>query len=596
MKRGRYSNERPLLQIRLENFLSFGPETAPLELENLNILIGPNAAGKSNLIEALALMRSTPVSPAASNTDLRGVVRRGGGAKEWIWKDGKSAVLDLVVSNPRGNQPLRHVLSFSSEDQGLRLEDERIEDETGLPAPGSGPYFYYRFQRGRPVVQIVREREASWDAFADFSIGSNPAGSWAYGYSHKLGGEFRLHTSKQFDVLPGVDSWFSPEIRYLGVLHNRTGATVAGNPPTYTAPHDMLLMHPGEGGVYDVVRWTCQQEGQYNVQGLFSGLDTQTHVADIDVHILANSTPLPAHFDTLHGIGTQAPFVLRNIPLKEGDTLDFIVGIGPKRSHGSGSTGLKATITQLGSYAREQNLAPETMDTELSILAQRRDPEQYPEITRLSEVYEKIRIYREWTFGRNTLLREPQRADVRNDRLEEDFSNLGVFLSRLQKTPRAKAAIVDGLKDLYEGVTDFELIVEGGTVQVFFSEGNFSVPATRLSDGTLRYLFLLAILCDPDPPPLICIEEPELGLHPDILPKLADLLVEASQRTQLVVTTHSDVLVDAMSERPESVVVCEKHEGRTEMRRLKREALASWLEKYRLGELWIKGQIGGTRW
>jgi predicted ATPase len=74
-------------------------------------------------------------------------------------------------------------------------------------------------------------------------------------------------------------------------------------------------------------------------------------------------------------------------------------------------------------------------------------------------------------------------------------------------------------------------------------------------------LCLLAILCDPEPPPLVCIEEPELGLHPDILPKLADLLVSASERTQLIVTTHSSLLVDAMTDRPESIVVCEKHQG-----------------------------------
>jgi predicted ATPase len=117
-----------------------------------------------------------------------------------------------------------------------------------------------------------------------------------------------------------------------------------------------------------------------------------------------------------------------------------------------------------------------------------------------------------------------------------------------------------------------------------------------LSDGTLRYLCLLAILCHPEPPPLLCIEEPELGLHPDVLPSLAQLIVEASERTQLIVTTHSDVLVDAMTEQPESVVVCEKHDGRTEMRRLRKEDLTVWLNKYRLGQLWAKGELGGTRW
>ena len=234
---------------------------------------------------------------------------------------------------------------------------------------------------------------------------------------------------------------------------------------------------------------------------------------------------------------------------------------------------------------------------ELSILAQRRDPDKYPEITWLADLYEQFSFYREWSFGRNTVFRNPQKADLRNNRLEEDFSNLGMFLNRLKtRIPKAKTAILNGLKDLYHGVDDFNVHVEGGTVQVFFTEGEFTIPATRLSDGTLRYLCLLALLCDPDPPKLLCIEEPELGLHPDILPKLADLLIEASQRTQIIVTTHSDILVDAMTETPESVVVCEKKEGKTSMNRLDKEELAVWLDHYRLGQLWTRGEIGGTRW
>jgi predicted ATPase len=244
----------------------------------------------------------------------------------------------------------------------------------------------------------------------------------------------------------------------------------------------------------------------------------------------------------------------------------------------------------------ERRLVRETFESDVSILAQRRDPEAYPEVSYLARAYETIRIYREWTFGRNTVFREPQKADMRNDRLEEDFSNLGLFLNRLRRTPKAKSTLLEGLQDLYEGFSDFDVSVEGGTVQVFFTEGDFTIPATRLSDGTLRYLCLLAILCDPEPPPLICIEEPELGLHPDILPKVADFLISASTRTQLIVTTHSDILVDAMTERPEVILVCEKHEGQTVMRRLDEKSLASWLEKYRLGELWTRGELGGTRW
>ena len=180
--------------------------------------------------------------------------------------------------------------------------------------------------------------------------------------------------------------------------------------------------------------------------------------------------------------------------------------------------------------------------------------------------------------------------------LDEDGANLGLVLNNLACNPRAKARILEALQKLYEGISDIVINIQGGTVQVFLHEGNITVPATRLSDGTLRYLELLSILCHPNPPPLVCIEEPELGLHPDILPTLSDLLREASERCQVIVTTHSDVLVDALTDTPESVVVCEKHEGRTDMWRLDQNQLSDWLKSYSLGDLWRKGELGGNRW
>ena len=171
-----------------------------------------------------------------------------------------------------------------------------------------------------------------------------------------------------------------------------------------------------------------------------------------------------------------------------------------------------------------------------------------------------------------------------------------MFLSRLRQDPKTKTRFIEYLSDAYEGLTDFELNFEGGSVQVFFTEGELAVPASRLSDGSLKYLCLLAILLNPHPPPLVCIEEPEMGMHPDLIPKITDLLVDASERCQLIVTTHSDMLVDSLSERPEAVVVCEKHSGQTTMNRLDPGELAHWLKKYRLGQLWTSGQLGGVRW
>ena len=233
-----------------------------------------------------------------------------------------------------------------------------------------------------------------------------------------------------------------------------------------------------------------------------------------------------------------------------------------------------------------------------SILEQRRDPDHYPELTYVGDMLKSSYLYLDWSFGRDTPQRRHQPADLPVDVLNGDCSNLGLVLNQMKQNPKVKVKLLEALRKIYEGVTDFEVKVVSGTVQVVMQEDHmlFSMPATRLSDGTLRYLCLLAILCHPEPPPLVCIEEPELGLHPDILTTLADLLVEASERCQLVVTTHSDVLVDALSETPDSVVVCEKYQGQTEMRRLDKDKLKDWLEEYTLGQLWSKGELGGNRW
>ena len=232
-----------------------------------------------------------------------------------------------------------------------------------------------------------------------------------------------------------------------------------------------------------------------------------------------------------------------------------------------------------------------------SALAQFRSIRDYPQITWLSFMYERIRIYGTWESGRDTSLRRAQPADRRGDVLEEDCSNLGLFLNQtLGTAPAYKRQVVEGMKELYSRFTNYEIVVNSGSVQIFFTEEDTSIPATRLSDGALRYLCLLAILYNPKPPPVVCMEEPELGLHPDIVAGLAKHLRAASERMQLIVTTHSDILIDALSDTPESIVVFENNDGATRMNRLDADGLSEWLEDYRLGQLWTSGQIGGTRW
>jgi predicted ATPase len=247
-----------------------------------------------------------------------------------------------------------------------------------------------------------------------------------------------------------------------------------------------------------------------------------------------------------------------------------------------------------------QTITPNDFNPAQSILQQRRDPTLYQEMNFVGSQFDAIRLYREWNLGRNSEIRRPQQTDSPTDFLEENFANLSLVLNNLSLGP-AMSNIEQHLRRFYEMYEQIGVTINANTAQLSIREKglNSAIPATRLSDGTLRFLALLSILCHPQPPPLVCVEEPELGLHPDVITIVAELLKSASERTQLIVTTHSERLIDELSDDPESVVVCERdpHAGTgTEFKRLSEDELSLWLERYQLGELWAKGQIGGVRW
>ena len=167
-----------------------------------------------------------------------------------------------------------------------------------------------------------------------------------------------------------------------------------------------------------------------------------------------------------------------------------------------------------------------------------------------------------------------------------------MVLSRIRNEPALKSQILELVEELDCHFKDFGLEVIAGSMQAIIQDDDYVIPASRLSSGTLRFLCLIAVLCNPESGPLVCIEEPELGLHPSVLPVVADLLVDASERTQLIVTTHSQMLVDALTHTPESVVVAIRGDEGTRLERLRRGDLEVWLKKYGLGDLWRIGEIG----
>lgn len=123
-------------------------------------------------------------------------------------------------------------------------------------------------------------------------------------------------------------------------------------------------------------------------------------------------------------------------------------------------------------------------------------------------------------------------------------------------------------------------------------EGGLDFPTRSLSDGMLRFLGLALLLLLPRPG-LITIDEPEIGLHPQLLPLLLDLMKQASEKTQLIVTTHSPLLLDEDIIELDDILLVDRKEdtGEASFTRPDKEKLGKWLENYNLGALWTMGKL-----
>ncbi|PZS04122.1 MAG: hypothetical protein DLM69_02205 [Candidatus Chloroheliales bacterium] len=270
---------------------------------------------------------------------------------------------------------------------------------------------------------------------------------------------------------------------------------------------------------------------------------------------------------------------------------------------------------KLGKLTKNANFNPQSNET---ALAQMRYFPEYGNVVSIGFLFDSSRFYLDWDFGRNAAVRRYANIDERafmphkgvlslpgrgSGLLSEDAGNLAAVLDFLrdeQRNPGLRQKIRDYLREFYIYADDIEIEEIGSppdALRLVLHETNLPnpTPVSRMSEGTLQWLALLAVLLDPNPAPLICLEEPEVNLHPDAIHLLARLLKEASRRSQIIVTTHSDYLLEEFTRSPEDVVVVGRRKGATTMKRLDREELASLLKKYTLSQLWDRGFIGGNK-
>lgn len=211
----------------------------------------------------------------------------------------------------------------------------------------------------------------------------------------------------------------------------------------------------------------------------------------------------------------------------------------------------------------------------------------------------QINFYHFHDTSRRSPLRTRDFADVGGDQLRSDGSNLATFLEGLRSSSQDpdKAAwrrIEGALRRVAPFISTLvpKRDRHGVSLEWVDEKGATFGPA-HLSDGTIRALALIAALGQPDEglPLVSCIDEPELGLHPAALDLLCGLISSAGTRHQVIVSTQSPVVLDHFE--PEQVVVAERKDGATQLKRLDPVQLESWLEDYSLSEIYDKNVFGG---
>ncbi len=232
----------------------------------------------------------------------------------------------------------------------------------------------------------------------------------------------------------------------------------------------------------------------------------------------------------------------------------------------------------------------------LATLPKLSDREGGREIRRVAELFATFRVFDVDVRA----ARQP--SPMESTELEEDASNLAAFLYYLRERDGSFQDLEQDACAMIPGLQAIEFESVGGpteAVAVRLRESGLS-GQTDLSDasyGTIRVLALLALLYDPDPPQLTCVEEIDHGLHPYLFDRLVERVREASERTQFLIATHSPALVNRLE--PDELIVCERaSDGASripaidshDVRRMEKELEG----RIGLGELWFAGSLGGV--
>lgn len=249
-----------------------------------------------------------------------------------------------------------------------------------------------------------------------------------------------------------------------------------------------------------------------------------------------------------------------------------------------------------GQQAAEKYIGLGQRSSGLSTLRRLSEEQGASQVDELAELFENFRVFEVDASA----ARRPSTSPLA-ETLRPDASNLAAFLAWLKKSHEEIFELLEeDLGRIVPGVTGLRLRPIGGSIEGMearIKEGALSgsTPLGAASFGTVRALAILAMLHDPNPPQLTCVEEIDHGLHPHALDRIVERMRDAKTRTQLIVVTHSPALVNRLN--PDELIVCERaNNGESRIPAIDPEDVSEMVSaaELELGELWFSGALGGA--
>lgn len=225
------------------------------------------------------------------------------------------------------------------------------------------------------------------------------------------------------------------------------------------------------------------------------------------------------------------------------------------------------------------------------------DTDRYFALTTLKKAIKDIVVYDYFDTTPKSPIRRPM-LPTSEKRLISDGTNLPQILNTIKINHKPQyRRIAEMLNEVNSNFSGFDFNFLGGNIELMLEENNLnsSIHVSNISDGTLRYLCLLSILYNPERGSIICIDEPEVGLHPDMILNIANAVKEAAENSTIIISTHSDNLLNYFN--IEDIRVFEKDENNsTKVVSYTASQFADWYEDFSLGQMWKQGDLGGVRY